>query len=50
MFQVKRLNKILTTVLVLPWNTFVGLSNPSQMRWPRDTYASTRRNAFYASV
>ena len=31
-------------------NTFMGLSNPSQMRWPRYTYVSTRRSAFHASV
>ena len=34
----------------LPWITFVGLSNPGQMRSPRDTYVSARWRAFHISV
>jgi len=33
-----------------PWIAIVGLSDPSQMRWPRETYVSTRRSIFHASV
>jgi len=35
---------------LLPRNPKVGLSNPSQTRWPRDTYVCTRWRAFHASV
>jgi len=33
-----------------PWIDLVGLSNPSQMWWPCDTYVSTRWSTFHASV
>jgi len=33
-----------------PWIAIVGLSNPSQMRWPRETYVGTRRSVIHSSV
>jgi len=34
----------------VPWITIVGLTDPTQMRWPRETYVSTRRSAFRVSA
>ena len=44
------IDTVLPGVLLKPSIDVVGSSNPNQMRWPRETYASTRRSFFHASV
>ena len=48
--QGSALGPLLFLNTVYPWIDLMGLSNPSQMQWPRDTYVSTRRSTLHASV